>query len=280
MARLLRFLFYAVLVRLVVLVVLGLNVRHREPPAARRPGGHRGQPQQPPRHHGADHPPAAALAAAHSPRGGDGLFPQEQVAGVVRRWRWWASCRLSRERKGADGDVLAEVHAALDHGDILIFFPEGTRGEPEQMQSFKSGIARVAQRHPDVPVVPVFLHGLGKALPKGSLPARAVLLRRDGRARRCAGPTTGTATWRNWTLRCAPWRTKGTSCHGNDRLTRLASASSPAGCRQSGPPTGKEIVLRAGFRRRKLATAATNITHCSRNPESSCSAQQFFLSKS
>ena len=35
------------------------------------------------------------------------------------------------------------------------------------MQEFKKGIAMMVQRHPDIPVIPIFLDGLHRSMPKG-----------------------------------------------------------------------------------------------------------------
>ena len=72
------------------------------------------------------------------------------------------------EAGGPEQDPLQGCYDALERGEILIIFPEGTRGEPERMQELKSGVAVLASKYPEVPVVPIFMHGLGKAMPKGS----------------------------------------------------------------------------------------------------------------
>jgi 1-acyl-sn-glycerol-3-phosphate acyltransferase len=74
---------------------------------------------------------------------------------------------IDRERKDAAADPLAAPEAALARNEMLVLFPEGSRGQPEQLSRFKSGVARLAERCPQAPIVPVFMHGLGKALPRG-----------------------------------------------------------------------------------------------------------------
>lgn len=64
-------------------------------------------------------------------------------------------------------DPLAPVEAALARGQIVILFPEGTRGEPETLGPLRSGVAHLLQRHPGLACTPVVMRGLGKALPRG-----------------------------------------------------------------------------------------------------------------
>ena len=75
---------------------------------------------------------------------------------------------VERERKG-DEDPLAPLIAALESGDSLILFPEGTRGHAEDPQPFKSGLYNLARQFPDVVLVPAWIHNVQRVMPKGEV---------------------------------------------------------------------------------------------------------------
>ena len=77
---------------------------------------------------------------------------------------------VARNRVKAGEDVLAPAREALAQGDIVIVFPEGTRGDAsDNMGQLKNGVARLAEAFPDAPVTPIWIQGAGRVLPKGGM---------------------------------------------------------------------------------------------------------------
>ena len=75
---------------------------------------------------------------------------------------------VEREKKG-DEDPLQPLIDALERGDSLILFPEGTRGFAEDPQPFKSGLYNLARRFPGVVLVPAWIHNVQRLMPKGEV---------------------------------------------------------------------------------------------------------------
>jgi 1-acyl-sn-glycerol-3-phosphate acyltransferase len=76
---------------------------------------------------------------------------------------------VERRRLERGVDVLAPAKAALAAGDILVIFPEGTRGaDLDHMAALKPGVAMLASEAAATPVIPVWIQGAGRVLPKGS----------------------------------------------------------------------------------------------------------------
>lgn len=88
----------------------------------------------------------------------------------LRRWLALQVLRaLPVERGGGAGgrDALRHLIAALDAGDSLILFPEGTRGDGRQIGQLRAGLYHVARERREAALVPVYLDNLSRILPKG-----------------------------------------------------------------------------------------------------------------
>jgi len=161
-----KWLFFALIVRPTVLLIFGVHVRGRENLVHDKP---------------------CIIVANHNSHLDTlvlmSLFPLHKIHRIrpvaaadyfmKNRLIAWLSTRfigiipLSRKVEKSHTHPLESVRQALEAGDSIILFPEGSRGEAEQMGKFKSGVAHLAKMVPHIPVVPIYLGGAGKVLPKG-----------------------------------------------------------------------------------------------------------------
>ena len=167
MNRLLKVIFFAFIIKPLVLIGLGLNVRGRN---------------NLPRHG------PAVIVANHNSHLDTmvlmSLYPLSMIHKVRPvaaadyfiengSFMAWLSLRcigiIPMDRSGhTEKTALFDgCDEALNNGDILILFPEGSRGEPEKMSELKKGGFHLLNNRPNTRVTPIMLHGLGRALPKG-----------------------------------------------------------------------------------------------------------------
>ncbi len=166
MSRCLKILFFALIVRPLVLIGLGLNIVNKRALPVIGP---------------------AVIAANHNSHLDTmvlmSLFPLSQIHRVrpaaaadyflANRVRAWFALNIMGiiplDRSGnADLDELFNTcRDALNRNEILILFPEGSRGAPEQMGRIRKGIVYLLKGREQVPITPVARHGPGRALPRG-----------------------------------------------------------------------------------------------------------------
>ena len=75
---------------------------------------------------------------------------------------------VSRERSAGE-DPLEPLIDALEKGDSIILFPEGTRGHAEEPAAFKAGLYNLTLRFPEVELVPTWINNVQRVMPKGEV---------------------------------------------------------------------------------------------------------------
>ena len=68
-----------------------------------------------------------------------------------------------------DEDPLEPLLEALRHGDSLVIFPEGTRGNKGDPAPFKAGLYHLAEAFPEVQLIPAWIDNVQRVMPKGEV---------------------------------------------------------------------------------------------------------------
>ena len=74
---------------------------------------------------------------------------------------------IARKNITAENNPIRRMRQAIEAGESIIIFPEGTRGAGSEMGEFRSGVAHLIDKMPGIPVVPAYLVNMGRSLPKG-----------------------------------------------------------------------------------------------------------------
>jgi 1-acyl-sn-glycerol-3-phosphate acyltransferase len=91
--------------------------------------------------------------------------------GVVRQYfihRAFRGVFIDRRRSENAANPIEPMIEALDRGESLVLFPEGTRGSGEELQPFKCGIFHLAKARPHVELIPVWMDNSYRVMPKGT----------------------------------------------------------------------------------------------------------------
>jgi len=165
-SRILKILFFGLIIKPIVFIVLGLNIRNRNKLPLKGPA------IITPNHN--SHLDTMVLMS---------LYPLSVIHKVrpvaaadyflTNKLLAWFSLNvigiIPLERKYVRNldKLFHGCVEALQSDNILIFFPEGSRGAPEKMAAPKKGIFHLLKKQAQLPVIPVVMHGLGRALPRG-----------------------------------------------------------------------------------------------------------------
>lgn len=77
---------------------------------------------------------------------------------------------IRRDGSGKGDNPVEQMKEALEGGDSLIMFPEGTRNTGDEiLLPLKSGLFHLSRACPNVRLVPVWIENLKRVLPKGTL---------------------------------------------------------------------------------------------------------------
>lgn len=93
------------------------------------------------------------------------------TASPLRHWitrEVFNAVYVSRTRTD-DEDPLEPLVEALRSGDSLVIFPEGTRSSRGEPQPFKSGLFHLAERFPQVSLIPAWVDNVQRVMPKGEV---------------------------------------------------------------------------------------------------------------
>lgn len=70
------------------------------------------------------------------------------------------------DRAGSLEEALSEANHAIEAGETILLFPEGTRSTDGKIHEFQPGLGYLVDRH-DVDVLPMYIDGTYEAFPKG-----------------------------------------------------------------------------------------------------------------